>query len=92
MYDDAGSQIVMSFVVFCFMWYVSFATDLNLGIPTVLAPIFVCCDDNFSGDYRMHTFFGCDTHDRGSLQKTLRTVRADEQRHSRDRWRRVIQL
>ena len=94
LYDDAGSQIVWSFVVFCFMWYFSFATDLNWGIPTVVLPICFCCDDELSGDYRMQTFFGCDKHDRGSLRQKLRagvySAAWDEQRHSRDRGRVIV--
>ena len=84
-YDEAGSQIVGSFVVFFIMWYLSFATDMNLHMMAVVFPLFGICDRG-DGDCRMQritrifryccgTRFGfleCDKQDNGSLFNRLR--------------------
>ena len=84
-YDKAGPQIVGSFVVFFIMWYLSFATDINLHMMAVIFPVFSICDRG-DGDCRMQritkifgwccgTRFGfleCDKQDNGSLFNRLR--------------------
>ena len=40
-YDEAGEWMIWSFAIFFVMWYLSFATDLNLHLFTVGTPFVI---------------------------------------------------
>ena len=47
-YDEAGEWMIWSFAIFFVMWYLSFATDLNLSLFTVGTPLVFCITERAS--------------------------------------------
>ena len=68
LYDEAGAQINWSFAVFVVMWYLSFATDINVHFITALIPCFFCCGESETEMQNFWTiWFG--THDQGRQEQ-----------------------